>query len=132
MSGLNSVTLAGNVGAEPEVRTTAGGTKVAKVSLATSRKYKGEEQTQWHRLTFFGAVVDVVEKYVHKGDKIGVTGRIEYSQTQDDKGNVRYWTDIIVNDLALLGGGQQAAPATAPASPFAEDSDLPFSYGGAR
>ena len=127
MSGINSVTLVGNVGAQPEVRTTGNGTRIAKVSLATSRKFKDKEETQWHRLTFFGAVVDVVEKYVHKGSTIGVTGRIEYSQTQDDKGNTKYWTDIIVNDLSLFGGKQKDGPVEAMATnPFADDDDLPF------
>lgn len=106
---LNRVMLIGNVGNEPDVRTTNGGGQVAKVSLATSRTYNDrsggkQEKTEWHRLTFFGKVADVVAQYVHKGDRIYVDGRLEYSQTEDDRGGVKYWTDIVVNDLVLLGG----------------------------
>ncbi len=108
---LNKVMLIGNVGSEPEVRTTPSGLKVAKVSLATNRKFSDrsgqqQEKTEWHRLTFWDRVADLVEQYVHKGDRLYVEGRLEYSQTEDDKGNVRYWTDIVVQDMVMLGGQQ--------------------------
>ena len=107
---LNKIMLIGNVGAEPEVRSTPSGTRLAKLSLATNRTFQDrsgqqQEKTEWHRLTFFGKVVDVVERYVHKGDRLYVEGRIEYSQTQDDQGNVKYWTDIVVGDMVMLGAG---------------------------
>lgn len=148
---LNKVLLIGNVGAEPEVRTTASGTRVGKVSLATNRTFNDragqqQEKTEWHRLTFFGKVADVVERYVHKGDRLYVEGRLEYSQTQDDQGNVKYWTDIIVNEMVMLGSGgpggpggpggggagggggwsQEPAGGGGDAGPFEEDDDLPF------
>ncbi len=152
---LNKVMLIGNVGSEPEVRTTPSGMKVAKASLATNRKFNDrsgqqQEKTEWHRLTFFDRLSDLVEQYVHKGDRLYVEGRIEYSQTEDDKGNVRYWTDIVVQDMVMLGGQQgggggfdqdmparpprrQSAPAPSrpapppPSSAFQdEDDDLPF------
>ena len=145
---LNKVLLIGNVGAEPEVRTTATGTRVAKLSVATNRTFNDksgqqQEKTEWHRLTFFGKIVDVVERYVHKGDRLYVEGRLEYSQTQDEQGNVKYWTDIVVNDMVMLGSGGPAGGASGggggsswsqePAggggggsSPFAEEDDLPF------
>ncbi len=153
---LNKVMLIGNVGSEPELRTTPSGMKVAKASLATNRKFNDrsgqqQEKTEWHRLTFFERLADLVEQYVHKGDRLYVEGRIEYSQTEDDKGNVRYWTDIVVQDMVMLGGQQggggggfdadmparpprrQSAPAPArpapppPSSAFQdEDDDLPF------
>ncbi|MDE2795822.1 MAG: single-stranded DNA-binding protein [Gemmatimonadota bacterium] len=142
---LNKVTLIGNVGADPDVRSTASGTRVGKFSLATSRSFpdrsgQQQERTEWHRLTFFGRLVDVVEQWVKKGDRLYVEGRIEYSQTQDDRGGTRYWTDIIVNEMIMLGstGGGRAEqapqsrggyrePAPAPAPPISEpDDDLPF------
>ena len=143
---LNKVLLIGNVGAEPEVRITSSGTKVAKLSLATNRTFSDrtgqqQEKTEWHRLTFWNKLADIVEQYVHKGDRLYVEGRIEYSQTEDEQGNVRYWTDIVVTDMVMLGqsgasapaAGEAAAgarrqPAPAPApSPFdLEDDDLPF------
>ncbi len=144
---LNKVMLIGNVGAEPEIRTTGSGTKMAKVSLATNRVYNDrsgqrQEKTEWHRLTFWDRLADLVEQYVHKGDRLYVEGRIEYSQTEDDQGGTRYWTDIIVREMVLLGqgggpdasagsgmsrgGGRSRQPAVAP-SPFDdEDDDLPF------
>ncbi|HEX9106993.1 MAG TPA: single-stranded DNA-binding protein [Longimicrobiales bacterium] len=106
---LNKVMLIGNVGSEPEVRTTPSGLKVAKVSLATNRKFNDrsgqqQEKTEWHRLTFWDKLAELVEQYVHKGDRLYVDGRLEYSQTEDDKGNVRYWTDVVVQDMVMLGG----------------------------
>ena len=106
---LNKVMLIGNVGSDPEVRATASGARVAKLSLATNRTFQDkagqqQERTDWHRLTFFGKLADIVEQWVHKGDKIYVEGRLEYSQTQDDQGGTRYWTDIVVNEMMMLGG----------------------------
>jgi len=141
---LNKATLIGNVGGDPEIRTTSGGSRVAKVSLATSRSFQNrsgnqEERTQWHRLTFFGKLADVVEQWVKKGDRLFVEGRIEYSQTQDERGGTRYWTDIIVNEMIMLGsrGGPGREPsqqgrnfggasAANPAEIVEPDDDLPF------
>ena len=154
---LNKVLLIGNIGAEPEVKTTGGGTKYAKVSLATNRTFKDrsgqqQEKTEWHRLTFWDRLAELVEQYVHKGDRIYVEGRLEYSQTEDQQGQQRYWTDIIVQEMVLLGGspgggggpdferggsrqysqprrggGGSAPPAGGSPSPFdADDDDLPF------
>lgn len=144
---LNKVMLIGNVGNEPEVRSTPGGNKVAKLSLATNRTFSDrngqqQEKTEWHRLTFWAKLADLVEQYIHKGDRLYVEGRLEYSQTEDDKGNVRYWTDVVVQDMVMLGGDrsgggsfdQSAAaparrasrPAAAPAPYEEEDDDLPF------
>lgn len=143
---LNKVMLIGNVGSEPEIRTTGSGTKMAKVSLATNRTFtdrsgQRQEKTEWHRLTFWDRLADIVEQYVHKGDRLYVEGRIEYSQTEDDQGGTRYWTDIIVREMVLLGQGggggdfdgdrgARSAPRRQPApapTPFDdEDDDLPF------
>jgi single-strand DNA-binding protein len=147
---LNKAMLIGNVGTEPEIRVTPSGAKVAKISLATNRSYQDrtgqqQERTDWHRLTFFGKLSDIVEQWVKKGDRIFVEGRIEYSQTQDDQGGTRYWTDIVVNDLVMLGsgsgsgvpseGGFRSGPpmggmdprGDASTSPISEpDDDLPF------
>lgn len=134
---LNKVQLIGNVGGEPEVRTTAGGTRVAKFSVATNRTFKDrtgqqQEKTEWHRCTAWDRLAEIVEQYVHKGDRIYVEGSIEYSQTEAE-GVTRYWTDVNVRDVIMLGGGsgaprEQSAPAGANArSPFdADDDDLPF------
>ena len=110
---LNKVTLIGNVGSEPEVRTVQGGSKVAQFSLATSRNWNDQsgtkqEKTEWHRCvvwnTKFGTLADVAEKYVRKGEKLYVEGEIEYRQWQDKDGQTRYTTEIKVRELILLGG----------------------------
>jgi single-strand DNA-binding protein len=140
---LNKVMLIGNAGSEPEIRMTPSGSKVAKASLATNRTFQDrsgqqQERTEWHRLTFFGRLADIVEQWVHKGDRLYVEGRIEYSQTQDEQGGVRYWTDIVVNDMVMLGsagpaamsGGTSPAPEPTPRpqeTPLSEpEDDLPF------
>ena len=140
---LNKVMLIGNVGSEPEIRATASGGRVAKLSLATNRQWKDgsgqqQEKTEWHRLTFFGRLVDIVEQWVKKGDRLYAEGRVEYSQTEKD-GQTRYWTDIVVSEMVMLGStgaggggggdgfGGGAAPNQAPSAPIAEpDDDLPF------
>jgi single-strand DNA-binding protein len=119
MRSVNSVALLGNVGSEPEIRSTAGGMKVAKLSLATSRKAKETEKTEWHRLVVFDKLAELVEQYVRKSDRLWIAGRIEYSQSDDGKGGVRYWTDIVVHDMVMLGG-KDARPA-APRSPFDDE-----------
>ena len=141
---LNKVMLIGNVGSEPDIRATSSGTQVAKVSLATTRQWKDgsgqqKEKTEWHRLTFFGRLVDIVDQWVKKGDRLYVEGRIEYSESETD-GQKKYWTDIIVAEMVMLGstaggsGGEggrggsfQSDPSAAPAPPISEpDDDLPF------
>ncbi len=107
---LNKVTLIGNVGSDPDIRMTPSGTKVAKFSVATNETFNDrsgqqQERTQWHRLTFFGRLSDIVEQWVKKGDRLYVEGRLEYSQTQTPQGETRYWTDIIVRDMIMLGSG---------------------------
>ncbi|MEN8376417.1 MAG: single-stranded DNA-binding protein [Gemmatimonadota bacterium] len=139
---LNKVMLIGNVGAEPEIRTTGSGTRLAKISLATNRAFSDrsgqqQEKTEWHRLTFWDRLAEIVERYVKKGDRLYVEGRIEYSTTEDN-GVTRYWTDIVVRDMVMLGSGpggessggwnRSAEPAQAPAqeATFQPDDDLPF------
>jgi len=106
---LNKVMLIGNVGNDPEIRATGSGARIAKISLATNRSWtdrnsgQKNEKTEWHRLTFFGRLVDIVEQYVKKGDRLYVEGRIEYSQTEGDQGP-KYWTDIVVLEMVMLGG----------------------------
>ena len=106
---LNKVMLIGNVGADPEMRSTPGGMRIAKVSLATSRTFNDrsgqqQEKTEWHRLTFWDKLADVVERYVKKGDRLYVEGRIEYSTTGEGDAT-KYWTDINVREMVMLGGG---------------------------
>ncbi len=110
---LNKVSLIGNLGNDPEVRSTTGGGKVASFSLATSRSWNSasgekQEKTEWHKCVVWNqkgsGLADVVEKYCKKGDKLYVEGRIEYRQWQDKENQTRYTTEIRVRELMLLGG----------------------------
>ena len=111
---LNKATLIGNLGNDPEVRSTTGGNRVATFSLATSRSWNDasgakQEKTEWHRCVVWNTkssqLADIVEKYVKKGDKLYVEGRIEYRQWQDKENQTRYSTEINVRELLMLGGG---------------------------
>src|ERR671933_444479 len=108
---LNKVMLIGNIGSDPEVRATPGGNRVAQFSLATSRTWNDasgvkQEKTEWHRCVVWNTkssqLADIVERYVKKGDKIYVEGRIEYRQWQDKDGQTRYSTEINVRELIML------------------------------
>ena len=115
---LNKVTLIGNLGNDPEIRSTTGGNRVASFSLATSRSWNNpqgdkQEKTEWHKCVVWNTkgsqLADIVEKYVKKGDKIYVEGRIEYRQWTDKENQTRYTTEINVRELIMLGGGRGAA-----------------------
>jgi single-strand DNA-binding protein len=111
---LNKVILIGNLGADPEVRSTQNGSRVATLSIATSRQWKGQdgnmqEKTEWHRVIFWNStyskLADIAEKYCRKGEKVYVEGSIEYRSWQDKEGQTRYTTEIRGNELILLGSG---------------------------
>lgn len=144
MSTVNSVTLIGNLGADPEIRTTPAGKKVAEVRLATSYKYGETEQTEWHRVVLWEKLADVVEAYTRKGTKIYVQGRIQTrSWDKEDGSGKGYITEIIAEKLTLLSprpaeDDKAEAPAPKPGKPArkprkaapvvadADDDDLPF------
>ncbi len=117
---LNKVMLIGNLGNDPEVRSTTGGNRVATFSLATSRSWNDasgarQEKTEWHRCVVWNTktsqLADIVERYVKKGDKLYVEGRIEYRQWQDKDGQTRYSTEINVRELIMLTSKSQSGAA---------------------
>ena len=132
---LNKVMLIGNVGNDPEIRATGSGARIAKISLATNRSWtdrnsgQKNEKTEWHRLTFFGRLVDIVEQYVKKGDRLYVEGRIEYSQTEGDQGP-KYWTDIVVLEMVMLGGAGGSSASGPPSGTGHDAGGGGFSGGG--
>lgn len=107
--GMNKCFLLGNVGRDPEVKVTSGGTTVANLSLATPDRVKRNdewvEETIWHNIVAFGKTADVIQKYVKKGSQLLIEGKI-VNRSWDDKesGEKRYRSEVIVNDLTLLGG----------------------------
>jgi single-strand DNA-binding protein len=133
MASINRCELLGNVGQDPEIRTLQGSSRVATFSLATSKTWIGEggekqEKTQWHKCVVFDIgkrkLVDVVEQYVHKGDRVLLDGEIEYRQWQDKEGATRYSTEIRVRELHLLtprtsGDASTSASASRTAKPAA-------------
>lgn len=151
---LNKVQLIGNLGNDPEVRSTASGTKVATLSVATSRQWNNQsgerqEKTEWHRVVLWNnsrgsGLADVAERYLKKGSSVFVEGSIEYRTWEDREGKTRYTTEIKARELIMLsgrGGGGAERPSAVestsgspsndsykdfPEALDEEDDDLPF------
>ena len=108
---LNKVILIGRVGADPEVRYMPSGNAVANVRLATNETYKdkntgqNQDQTEWHRVVMYGKLAEIVGQFVQKGKLIYIEGRIRTNKWQDQSGQDRYSTEIIANEMQLLGSG---------------------------
>ena len=136
MASVNKVILVGNLGRDPEIRYLPSGEPVANVTIATSSKYKNKagemvEETEWHRVTFFGKLAEIVGQYLKKGRSIYVEGRIKTRKYTDKDGIEKYATDIIANEMQMLGsregmgepsgedegaGYSRPAPASRPAA----------------
>ena len=104
----NKVNLIGNLGNNPEVKVFESGKKMVRLSLATSENYKnikGEkvEETQWHNLVAWGKTADIAEKYLQKGSELAIEGKLSYRSYEDKNGEKKYITEIIVNELMMLG-----------------------------
>ncbi len=116
---VNKVILLGNVGKDPEMRSTAGGMTVANFAIATSERIKGQdgnytEKTEWHNLVAFQRTAEIVRDYVKKGNKLYIEGRLQTS-SWDDKasGQKKYRTEVIVSDLSLLSGRGEGSDSSA-------------------
>ncbi|HEV2487881.1 MAG TPA: single-stranded DNA-binding protein [Terracidiphilus sp.] len=111
---VNKVILLGNVGKDPEIRSTPGGTMVANFSLATSDRFQDQQgnwqdRTEWHNLVAFKRTAEIIRDYVKKGSKLYVEGKIQ-TRTWDDKEGVKHYkTEILVNDLSLLSGRDEGS-----------------------
>ena len=154
--GVNKVILVGNLGNDPDMKYTAGGAAIARISVATTDSWKdkqsgeNQERTEWHRVVFFGRLAEIVGEYLRKGSQVYLEGRLQTNKWQDQNGQDRYTTEIIANEMQMLGArGGESAPrpqaqsssggfrnnppaqqAQAPAQPspdndFADD-DIPF------
>lgn len=153
--GVNKAILVGNLGNDPDMRYTAGGAAVANISIATAESWRdkesGEQQerTEWHRVVAFGRLAEIMGEYLRKGSQVYVEGRIQTRKWTDKEGQDRYTTEIVANELQMLGGRggsggggsanyesssqpQQNAPAPQAAAPAAPapaddfDDDIPF------
>jgi len=130
----NKVELLGNVGNDPEIKTFDNGNKIANFSLATTEKWKdkqtGEkkEHTEWHKVVVNGKLVDVVEKYVKKGDRLMIDGKIKTRSYEDKNKENRYITEVICSDLLMLSNKSDNTNSQPAAETFVAegDDDLPF------
>lgn len=125
MASLNRATIIGNLGQDPEVKSLPSGDKVANVSLATTETYKNKqgekvEETEWHRIEFWGGLAEIVEKYLRKGDSVYVEGKIKTEEYEKD-GIKRYTTKIRATQMQMLGKKSSAATPE-----IQGDEDLPF------
>ena len=113
---INKVILVGNVGLDPEVRALESGVKVARIRLATTERYtdrqtnETKEQTEWHTITLWRGLADVVDKYVHKGSQLYVEGSLRTREWVDKDNQKRYATEIVATDMKLLGRRVDAQP----------------------
>lgn len=140
---MNKAILIGRIGKDIELRNTNSGTAVASTSMATSKKIKGEQITQWHRLIFWGPQAETVTQYVKKGDQLAIEGEIEYRSYQDKDGNNRDITEIRVTGFDFIGskgdtgGSRESAPQSQQRSergnpapqteaPFDDGDQIPF------
>jgi single-strand DNA-binding protein len=107
--GVNKVILIGNLGRDPEVRYSPNGSAVANVTLATSESWKDknsgekQEKTEWHRVVFFGRLAEIAGEYLKKGSQVYVEGRLQTRKWQDKDGHDRYTTEIVANEMQMLG-----------------------------
>lgn len=157
--GINKVILVGNLGNDPDVKYTQSGAAVTTISVATSESWKDkqtgqmQDRTEWHRVKFFGKLAEIAGEYLRKGSQVYVEGSLRTDKYTDKNGTERYTTDIIANEMQMLGGRgegggmgggeraprqqaapqrqdyaprrQQAASAPPPADDFVDD-DIPF------
>ncbi len=153
--GVNKVILVGHLGQDPDTRYTASGAAVVNLNLATTESWRNkqtgdmEERTEWHRVVMFGKLAEIAGEYLRKGSQVYIEGKLQTRKWQDNNGNDRYTTEIVANDMQMLGGGgarpqqqgggqstrpQQQPPAAQEPAPGMmnsgtdgfDDDDIPF------
>jgi single-strand DNA-binding protein len=140
---VNKVILIGNVGQDPDIRYTAGGKAVAKLSLATNERYRNrsgewEERTEWHSVVAWQRLAEIIGEYVGRGSRVYIEGRLQTSSWEDrQSGETKYRTEIVAREIVLLGSkqgdneehlrsGGDAEPEPAYASSEMDDLEIPF------
>lgn len=140
---INKVILVGNLGKDPELRYTASGVPVATFSLATSERYKDksgdmQDKTEWHNIVAWRQLAEICGKYLHKGKQVYIEGKIQTRKYQDRDGNDRYITEIVADQMQMLGsrgeegGGGAGQGFGRQAAPRAEGRPAPAQQGGQR
>ncbi len=140
--GINKVILIGHLGADPETRAMPSGSSVANLRIATTESWRdkqsGEQQerTEWHRVALFGRLAEVASEYLRKGSQVYIEGSLRTRKWQDKQGNERYSTEIVANDMQMLGGrgggggGGGSGGASGGGAPPRESTDYGQSPGG--
>jgi len=142
--GINKVILIGHLGADPETRYMPSGGAVTNLRLATTESWKDkntgdqQERTEWHNVAMFGRLAEIAAEYLRKGSQVYIEGRIRTRKWQDKEGNDRWTTEIVANEMQMLGGRPgsgaparsadeaPARPVAAAAAPNDFDDDIPF------
>jgi single-strand DNA-binding protein len=137
VAGVNKVILVGNLGSDPEVRSTTGGQRVANFRMATSRQWTGQdgqrqEKTEWHSVVAWGKLAEIVERYLTKGKQVYVEGRLETRSWQDKENQTRYKTEIVCEQMQMLGraGERGGEPGMDPRSGGGDETFAPANSGG--
>jgi single-strand DNA-binding protein len=141
--GINKVILVGNLGADPENRTSQTGNAITNISIATSETWKDkstgqqQERTEWHRVVFFNRLAEIAAEYLRKGSKVYVEGSLRTRKWQDQNGQDRYTTEVVGNEMQMLdsrgmGGDQNGGDTqwTPPSQPQPQSQPQPTSGGG--
>lgn len=144
MAGINKVILVGNLGKDPEIRTLESGVKIARFSLATTESYNDRntgqrvDQTEWHNIVLWRGLAEIAEKYLRKGNQVYIEGKLQTRSYQDKDGITKYSTEIVGQNMNMLGGRpatsdqsynsqpQAASPPNEPVDLPEETDDLPF------
>ncbi len=122
-SGINKVILVGNLGADPETRYTAAGAAITNIRIATSESWRdkqtgeNQERTEWHRVVFFNRLAEIAGEYLRKGSQVYIEGKLRTNKWQDQNGQDRYSTDIVANEMQMLGSREGVGAARPPPQP---------------
>ena len=125
--GINKVILIGNLGADPETRYMPSGGAVTNIRVATTDSWKDrqsgerQERTEWHRVSLFGRLAEIAAEYLRKGSQVYLEGRLQTRKWQAQDGSDRYSTDIVANEMQMLGGRGSDASASAPPPPASDE-----------
>jgi single-strand DNA-binding protein len=141
--GINKAIIVGNLGNDPEVRYTPAGAAVTTISVATTESWKDkegqkQENTEWHRIVFFSKLAEIAGEYLKKGSQVYIEGKLRTNKWQDNNGNDRYTTEILANEMQMLGSGggtgaggrsqptSSGAGQSTPPAPTFESDEIPF------
>lgn len=137
--GINKVILVGNLGADPETRYTAGGAAITTIRVATSESWRDkqtgetQERTEWHRVKFFGRLAEIAGEYLRKGRQVYIEGSLRTDKWQDQSGQDRYTTEVIANEMQMLGGrGDEGSSGRPAQGGFRDNAPAARQQGGSR